>query len=39
MQIKNINQQQAKLPTLSRLEFHKKVIEGLVGNVQNKMTR
>jgi hypothetical protein len=33
------NQQSANLPALSRLEFCKKVIEGLVGDVQNKMSR
>jgi hypothetical protein len=34
----NMSQQSANLPTLSHLEFHKKVIEGLVGNVRNKMS-
>jgi hypothetical protein len=32
-----MNWQSAKLPTLSHLEFHTKVIEGLAGNVRNKM--
>jgi hypothetical protein len=27
-----MNRQSAKLPTLSNLEFHKKVTEGLAGN-------
>jgi hypothetical protein len=35
----NLSQQSANLPTLSHLEFRKKVIEGLVGNVRNKMSR
>jgi hypothetical protein len=34
-----MNLQSAKLSTLSHLEVHKKVIQGLVGNNQNKMTR
>jgi hypothetical protein len=35
----NMSQQSANPPTLSHLEFRKKGIEGLVGNVQNKMSR
>jgi hypothetical protein len=31
--------QSAKLPTMSHLEFHMKVISGLARNVQNKMTQ
>jgi hypothetical protein len=31
-----MNQQSAKLPTLSHLEFHKKVIEVLVGDLEKK---
>jgi hypothetical protein len=34
----NMNLQSPKLPTLSALEFHKKVAEGLAVNVPNKMT-
>jgi hypothetical protein len=34
-----MNRQSAKLPTLSYLDFRKKVIEGLVGNVRNKRSR
>jgi hypothetical protein len=33
----NMNRQSSNLPTLSELEFHNKVIEGLVGNISNKM--
>jgi hypothetical protein len=29
-----MNRQSTKLPTLFHLEFHKKVIKGLAGNVQ-----
>jgi hypothetical protein len=29
-----MNLQSAKLPTLSNLEFHKKVIQGLAGKVK-----
>jgi hypothetical protein len=34
----NMNRQSAKLPALSHLDVHEKVIEGLVGNVWNRMT-
>jgi hypothetical protein len=34
-----MNLQSAKLPTLSHQAFSKKVIEGSVGNVRNKMAR
>jgi hypothetical protein len=34
-----MNWQSAKLTTLSHLEFHKKVIELLVGNVKKIMTQ
>jgi hypothetical protein len=34
----NMSQQSANLPTLSHLELCKKVIEGLVENVRNKMS-
>jgi hypothetical protein len=34
-----MRRQSAKLPSVSRLDFRKKVIEVLVGNVRNKMTR
>jgi hypothetical protein len=33
----NMNQQSLNLPTLSDLEIHNKVIEGLVGNIWNRM--
>jgi hypothetical protein len=33
----NMNQQSSNLPTLPDLEFHNKVIEGLVGNIWNGM--
>lgn len=35
----NLNQNSKNLPALSHLEFRKKIIEGLVGNVRNKMSR
>jgi hypothetical protein len=31
-----LNRQSTKLPTLSHLKFHKKVIEVLVGNIKKK---
>jgi hypothetical protein len=34
-----MNHQSAKLPTLSHMEFHKKVIEELIGNAQKKLSR
>jgi hypothetical protein len=34
----SMNLQRGKLPTLSCLEFCKEVIEGLAGNILNKMT-
>jgi hypothetical protein len=33
-----MKQQSLNLSTLSDLEFHKKVIEGLVGNIWNKIS-
>ncbi|XP_069697349.1 piggyBac transposable element-derived protein 4-like isoform X1 [Periplaneta americana] len=35
----NLNQQSKNLPTVSHLEFRKKIIVGLVGNVRNKISR
>jgi hypothetical protein len=35
----NMNRQSTDIPTLSHLEFCKKVIEGLVANKQNKMSQ
>jgi hypothetical protein len=34
-----MTRQSANLPTLSHLEFHKKVIEGFTGNMQNKRSQ
>ncbi|PNF33477.1 hypothetical protein B7P43_G00567 [Cryptotermes secundus] len=34
-----MNRQSAKLSTLSHLDFRKKMIEGLVGNVRSNMIR